>query len=97
MNEEDLTLRTIEGNTAICFAAVSGIVEIAMVLVEKNNNVPLIRGYLGRTPLCNAAMFGHRNMVSYLDSVTNFESLGRQEQISILILTISADLYGMSL
>jgi hypothetical protein len=52
---------------------------------------------MGRTPLCNATMFGHRNMVSYLDSVTNFESLGRQEQISLLILTISADLYGMSL
>uniref|UniRef100_A0A2N9FGH4 PGG domain-containing protein n=1 Tax=Fagus sylvatica TaxID=28930 RepID=A0A2N9FGH4_FAGSY len=45
MNEEDLTLRNKDGNTAICFAAASGIVEIAMVMVEKNNNLPLIRGF----------------------------------------------------
>ena len=94
MNEEDLTLQNKDGNTAICFAAASGIVEIAMVMVEKNNNLPLIRGYKVMTPLCMAAMFGHRNMVSYLYSVTNFESLGREEQISLLIGTISADLYG---
>ena len=47
------------------------------------------------TPLYMAAMFGHRNMVSYLYSVTNFESLSREEQISLLLGTISADLYSM--
>uniref|UniRef100_A0A2N9FK05 PGG domain-containing protein n=1 Tax=Fagus sylvatica TaxID=28930 RepID=A0A2N9FK05_FAGSY len=93
MNEEDLTLRNKDGNTAICFAAASGIVEIAMVMVEKNNNLPMIRGNKGMTPLYMAAMFGHRNMVSYLYSVTNFESLAREEQISLLLGTISADLY----
>ena len=94
MNEEDLTLQNKDGNTAICFAAASGIVEIAMVMVEKNNNLPMIRGNKGMTPLYMAAMFGHRNMVSYLYSVTNFESLAREEQISLLLGTISADLYG---
>ena len=46
------------------------------------------------TPLYMAAMFGHRNMASYLYSVTNFESLADEEQISLLLGTISADLYG---
>ncbi|XP_030942223.1 ankyrin repeat-containing protein ITN1-like isoform X2 [Quercus lobata] len=45
MNEEDLALKNKDDNTAICFAAASGIVEIAEVMVEKNNNLPMIRGF----------------------------------------------------
>ena len=39
---DSMTLRNKDGNTAICFAAATGIVEIAMVMVEKNNNLPMI-------------------------------------------------------
>ncbi|XP_030942224.1 ankyrin repeat-containing protein ITN1-like isoform X3 [Quercus lobata] len=94
MNEEDLALKNKDDNTAICFAAASGIVEIAEVMVEKNNNLPMIRGNKGMRPIYMAALFGHRNMVSYLYPVTNFGSLAREEQISLFLATISADLYG---
>ncbi|KAK4564343.1 hypothetical protein RGQ29_006420 [Quercus rubra] len=43
MNEEDLALKNKDDNTAICFAAASGIVEIAMIMVEKNKNLPMIQ------------------------------------------------------
>ena len=95
MNEEDLALKNKDGNTAICFAAASGIVEIAMIMVEKNKNLPMIQGNKGMRPIHMAALFGHRNMVSYLYPVTNFGSLAREEQISLFLGTISADLYGM--
>ena len=94
MTEEDLALQNKDGNTAICFAAASGIVEIAKVMVEKNKRLPMIRGKQGKTPLYMAALFGHREMVSYLYSVTTFGSLSREEKISLLLVTISADLYG---
>ena len=95
MEKEDLALKNKDENTALCFAAASGIVEIAMVMVKKNEDLPLIRGNQGKTPLYMAALFGHRDMVSYLYGVTDFESLTHQERISLLLGTISADLYGM--
>ncbi|XP_050261946.1 ankyrin repeat-containing protein ITN1-like isoform X3 [Quercus robur] len=94
MNDVDLALKNKDGNTAICFAAASGIVEIAMIMVEKNKNLPMIQGNKGMRPIYMAALFGHRNMVSYLYPVTNFGSLAREEQISLFLGTISADLYG---
>ncbi|XP_050261997.1 ankyrin repeat-containing protein At5g02620-like isoform X11 [Quercus robur] len=97
MNKEDLALKNKDENTAICFAAASGIVEIAMLMVEKNKDLPLIRGNQGKTPLYMAALFGHRDMVSYLYGVTDFESLTHQERISLLLGTISADLYDLAL
>ncbi|KAK4564341.1 hypothetical protein RGQ29_006420 [Quercus rubra] len=97
MNEEDLALKNKDDNTAICFAAASGIVEIAMIMVEKNKNLPMIQGNKGMRPIYMAALFGHRNMVSYLYPVTNFGSLAREEQISLFLGTISADLYDLAL
>ncbi|KAK7816919.1 ankyrin repeat-containing protein itn1 [Quercus suber] len=97
MNEEDLALKNKDDNTAICFAAASGIVEIAKVMVGKNRNLPMIQGNKGMRPIYMAALFGHRNMVSYLYPVTNFGSLAREEQISLFLGTISADLYDLAL
>ncbi|XP_050261987.1 ankyrin repeat-containing protein At5g02620-like isoform X2 [Quercus robur] len=97
MTEDDLALQNKDGNTAICFAAASGIVEIAKVMVEKNERLPMIRGKQGKTPLYMAALFGHREMVSYLYSVTTFGSLSHDEKISLLLVTISADLYDLAL
>ena len=94
MTEEDLALQNKDGNTAICFAAATGIVEIAKVMVDKNKKLPMIRGNQGKTPVYMEALFGHREMVSYLYSVTDFGSLPRHEKISLLLGTISADLYG---
>ena len=94
MTKEDLALINKDDNTALCFAAASGIKEIAEVMVRRNEELPLIRGKMNVTPLNMAAMFGHRNMVSYLYGVTPFEELSPDEQISLLLSTISADLYG---
>ncbi|KAM3742127.1 hypothetical protein ACB098_07G047300 [Castanea mollissima] len=74
-----------------------GIVEIAMIMVEKNENLPMIQGNKGMRPIHMAALFGHRNMVSYLYPLTKFGSLDRGEQISLFLGTISADLYDLAL
>ncbi|KAF3961104.1 hypothetical protein CMV_014244 [Castanea mollissima] len=97
MEKEDLALKNRDDNTAICFAAASGIVEIATIMVEKNENLPMIQGNKGMRPIHMAALFGHRKMVSYLYRFTNFGSLDRGEQISLFLGTISADLYDLAL
>jgi len=44
LESNDLALRNVDGNTALCFAAASGVVEIAKMLIEKNKDLPMIRG-----------------------------------------------------
>ncbi|XP_041026927.1 uncharacterized protein LOC121267122 [Juglans microcarpa x Juglans regia] len=97
MNPADLELTNRQENTAICFAAASGIVAIAEEMVNKNGKLPLIRGSNKMTPLYMAALQGRRDMVSYLYSVTDFEQLTSSERIDILVASISADFYDIAL
>ncbi|XP_042946910.1 ankyrin repeat-containing protein NPR4-like isoform X2 [Carya illinoinensis] len=95
MNPSDLEIKNRSNNTAICYAAASGIVAIAEEMVNKNNELPQIRvSNESVTPLYMAALHGRRNMVSYLYSVTPFEDLTPPERIDILVVCISTDLYG---
>ncbi|KAF8408609.1 hypothetical protein HHK36_004672 [Tetracentron sinense] len=95
MTIEDLALKNKHKNTALCFAAASGIVRIAEVMVRKNKLLPFIRGSSGVIPLCMAALLGHRDMVHYLYSVTKDENLTTDDRIGLLVATITTDLYGI--
>ncbi|XP_059434765.1 ankyrin repeat-containing protein At5g02620-like [Corylus avellana] len=94
MSSDEMALPSKNGNTALCFAAVSGIVLIAKEMVEVNKKLPLIRGIGRKTPLYMAALNGRREMVSYLYPLTPFEDLQPKERIEILVATISTDMYG---
>ncbi|KAK9226940.1 hypothetical protein WN943_011988 [Citrus x changshan-huyou] len=93
MTPEDLALRNKVGNTALCFAAVSGVTKIAEVMVNKNRELPSIRGNKGATPLCMAALLGHKEMIWYLYSVTKEEDLKEEDRIELLVAVIDAGLY----
>ncbi|KAJ0083188.1 hypothetical protein Patl1_12347 [Pistacia atlantica] len=54
MKAEDLALPDKVGNTALCFAAISGIKKVAEVMVNENRRLPSIPGSKGATPLCMA-------------------------------------------
>ncbi|KAK1560493.1 hypothetical protein Q3G72_027229 [Acer saccharum] len=97
MTSEDLTLQTNVGNTALCFAAASGVKKIAEVMVNKNRKLPSIRGSKGATPLCMAALLGHREMVWYLYSLTNEEDQNEKDRIELLVAVINAGLYDVAL
>ncbi|KAK3188907.1 hypothetical protein Dsin_028468 [Dipteronia sinensis] len=97
MTREDLTLQNNVGNTALCFAAASGVKKIAEVMVNKNRKLPSIRGSKGATPLCMAALLGHREMVWYLYSVTNEEDQNEKDRIELLVAVINAGLYDVAL
>lgn len=96
MSIESLALANSVQNTALCFAAVSGVVEIAQAMVEKNKELPNIRGSQGMTPLYMAVLLGHRQMVWYLLNVTDDSQITDQDRIGLLTSSIDSDLYGNS-
>ncbi|CAA2964728.1 ankyrin repeat-containing ITN1-like isoform X1 [Olea europaea subsp. europaea] len=97
MDPLDLALKNKYENTALCFAVASGITKIAELMVAKNHYLPMIRGSKGVTPLHMAALLGYRDMVWYLSSVTDSQSLTEEDYVGLLIATISSDLYDVAL
>ncbi|KAI6704800.1 hypothetical protein NL676_007762 [Syzygium grande] len=97
MSPADLALRNKSNNTALCYAAASGVVKIAETMVNKNRDLPGMRGNKGMTPLYIAALFGHRNMVSYLFRVTDDEHLTEEDHVNLLHATINTDLFDLAL
>lgn len=94
MDPFDLELKNKYDNTALCFAAASGIKRIAEIMVTKNTNLPVVRGSKGVTPLHMAALLGHREMVWYLYSVTDHQCLSKEDYVGLIIATINSDLFG---
>ncbi|XP_050372667.1 uncharacterized protein LOC126790471 isoform X2 [Argentina anserina] len=94
MTPDDLELKNDVGNTALYFAAVSGIKRIAEVMVDINPSLPQIRGTKNLTPLHMATLLGHREIVWYLYDKT---SLTEDDYIGLLISAITADLYDVAL
>ncbi|KAK9268295.1 hypothetical protein L1049_010738 [Liquidambar formosana] len=97
MTPDDLALQNKVGNTALCFAAASGITKIAELMVNKNRNLPLARGSKGATPLYMAALLGHKDMVWYLYSVTEEDYLTKEDHIGLLVATITSNLFDVAL
>ncbi|KAH7569656.1 hypothetical protein JRO89_XS06G0232300 [Xanthoceras sorbifolium] len=56
MEPEDLILQDIKHNTAFCFAAAAGNIQIAKIMLTKNASLPKIRGCEGLTPLYMAVI-----------------------------------------
>lgn len=97
MSKSDLALKNKDENTAICFAAASGTTKMAEMMVNKNEDLPMIRGNGKVTPLYMAALFGHREMVLYLYEKTDFGRLGDFELVNLFHAIIGADIYGIYL
>lgn len=97
MTSTDMTLQDKYGNTALCFVAASGLVQIAELMVEKNNHLPLIRTFQEVTPLLIAVSYKCREMITYLLSVTDLSQLTTEERIELLIATIHSDFYSKSI
>ncbi|CAK9327292.1 unnamed protein product [Citrullus colocynthis] len=93
----DLEAKNENGNTVLAFAAASGVVRIAEVMVEKNPNLPNLHDANKPTPVLMAVAYKRKDMASFLFSKTNFEALLPYEQIELLIATISSDYYDIAL
>jgi ankyrin repeat protein len=66
LDDNDIALQDIEGNTAFCFAAKVGNMEIVDLMLERNSQLPVIRGANGYTPIQYAALQGRSKMTWHL-------------------------------
>jgi len=66
LDDKDIELQDMKGNTAFCFAAAAGNIEIVTLMLERNSQLPVIRGGNGNTPIQYAALQGRRKMLWYL-------------------------------
>ncbi|KAL6973931.1 hypothetical protein U1Q18_028115 [Sarracenia purpurea var. burkii] len=96
MRPEDLALQNKVGNTALCFAAASGITKIAEMMANTNRKLSSIRGNKGALPLYMASLLGHRDIVWYLYAVTEEEVLTEEDRIGLLIAAITANLFDVT-
>uniref|UniRef100_A0A1J3FST8 Ankyrin repeat-containing protein n=1 Tax=Noccaea caerulescens TaxID=107243 RepID=A0A1J3FST8_NOCCA len=97
MKSTNLTIKNEDGNTALCFAAASGVVEIAEMLIAMNEELPMIRGGGGMTPIHMAALFGHREMVICLYQEKYLTNLNNKEFKNLFHAMVSADIYDVAL
>ncbi|KAJ4976551.1 hypothetical protein NE237_001657 [Protea cynaroides] len=97
MHPYDLALKNKYDNTALYFAAATGITQIAKVMVTKNPTLPVIRGCKRMLPLNISALLGHRDMLWYLYSVTGETVLTEDDRIALLIAAITTDLFDVAL
>ncbi|KAH6801454.1 hypothetical protein C2S52_001918 [Perilla frutescens var. hirtella] len=97
MSPSDLVLLDGNGYTACCYAAISGEVEIADLIIKKHPNVATARDKENKTPLQKAALRGNAKMVSHILKSTKLEALSKDEWFDLLLVTIRLEMYGVAL
>ena len=94
MEAGDLELRDDNRNTALCFAAATGTVQVAEILLGRNQRLATMEG---TTPLYLAALSGKSEMAWYLYPMTNIGSSNdeeRERQNKIFFSCIDTGIYG---
>jgi len=66
LDDKDIALQDVNGNTAFCFAAAAGNMEIVDLMLDKNSQLPVKRGGNGYTPIQYAALQGRCKMTWHL-------------------------------
>ncbi|XP_028786701.1 ankyrin repeat domain-containing protein 17-like [Neltuma alba] len=96
MDKNDLDLQNSRGNTAFCFAAAAGSLDIVKLMWEKNSFLPEIRGGNGFTPLFFVAQQGRADMARYLypKTIENFDEV---EWNKLFLTCIDTGIYGLAL
>lgn len=96
MQPEELELQDHKGNTAFCFAAAVGNVQIAEMMERINASLPTIRGGGGLTPLHLAVLQGRKEMAWHLFPKTK-EIFEEVDWTILFINCIKSGLYGKHL
>ncbi|XP_043806149.1 ankyrin repeat-containing protein ITN1 isoform X2 [Manihot esculenta] len=85
-----------QGNTAFFYAAVSGNVEVAQIMLKKNNSLAMIRGKKNALPIHVAALVGNKEMVRFLYKRCK-EQLKTNDRKALLVPLIHSEIYDVAL
>lgn len=94
MAPSDLAIQNVDGNTALHFAAASGVLGIAKMMIDKNEDLPMIEDSGRMTPLYIATLFGNREMVIYLNKKTEVKNFTPEALCYLFHAMIKANIFG---
>lgn len=100
MNDDDLKLQKIEGNTAFCVAVMSGKIKMVEMMIEneKNQELLTIRGSGNLMPLHLAACYGYHETVKYLyqksQGMTS-DSWTDDDRNGVFLECVTTDMFGI--
>lgn len=98
MDQEDLEIKSPDGDTALTCAAAVGNVKIAKAMVDKNRKSLSIKNENGFFPVVVAAYRRNEDMTQYLYKLTPVEMLAPEPDnyngATLLTIAITADMYG---
>ncbi|KAJ9141436.1 hypothetical protein P3X46_031974 [Hevea brasiliensis] len=100
MSKEDLEMKTNFGNTAFALAALNGMIDMAKVMLKKNQDLVTIKNdYNGQIPLVTASLYGQQEMIRYLSEHTPIHFLqprtNDKNGATQLNCLITNEMYGM--
>ncbi|XP_027932983.1 uncharacterized protein LOC114188612 [Vigna unguiculata] len=98
MKMQDLEIRMADGNTPFCLAAITGNVEIAKILLDKNPRLPWIRGQKDMLPIQLASSAGHIPITEFLFQQTSEDlhnNLSFKDIVNLFFFTITNNIYNM--
>ncbi|KAK7345139.1 hypothetical protein VNO77_15624 [Canavalia gladiata] len=96
MQHDELALQDFKNNTAFCFAAAVGNVQIAEIMLRKNESLATIRGGGGVTPLHLAVLQGRSEMAGFLFPLSK-EILEDDDWTTLFFISINSGLYDLAL
>ncbi|KAI4332627.1 hypothetical protein L6164_017521 [Bauhinia variegata] len=96
MHKDELELQDYNGNTALFSAATTGNLQIAEILVKKNESLPTIRGKESVFPVQLAALQGQSGMAWYLYEKSS-EVFGEEDYKKLFLACIKNGIYDLAL
>jgi hypothetical protein len=94
LDDNDITLRDFNGNTAFCIAAAAGNIKIVDLMLERNRHLPGIRAGNGYTPILFAALQGSCKMTWHLYDKTDKDCFEDEDWKLLFFTCIYTGIYG---
>ncbi|KAI4332210.1 hypothetical protein L6164_017138 [Bauhinia variegata] len=96
MDKDELELQDYNGNTALFSAATTGNLQIAEILVKKNESLPTIRDKESVFPVQFAALQGQSGMAKYLYEKSSKE-FGEEDYKKLFLACVKNGIYDLAL
>ncbi|KAJ7969076.1 Ankyrin repeat-containing protein [Quillaja saponaria] len=98
LQPKSLEIRNRNGDTSFCLAAVSGNRKVVRVMVEKNPQLPWIRGNKDLLPMHMAAKAGNHIMVLFLYNIPkDVDRLLPEDIVGLFFMSITSSMYAVAL
>ncbi|GMY13711.1 isoform 2 of ankyrin repeat domain-containing protein 17 [Fagus crenata] len=94
MKDDKLKALNTKGNTALCYAAATGNVNIAELMLNQSKDLANVGSV---KPLFIAAFSGHADMVNFLSPRTNITEWDITEQVELFVTYASVGMYEQAL